>query len=397
MSATVDWGRVILEATVAILGEPKSKRRTEYRWRRRGSLQVNVAGQNAGTWHDYEAGVGGGAIALVRHLQECNREDAVRWLRAQELLPDADSCQTAHTGYARTNHRFSPAPHTGTDDRDRRSRMAWARDTWDRTEPIPRISYHPARQWFAHRRLWYPQLPVPDCLRWLPASREKRAHSGCGSIVALAATPIQWALEWPHLPDATGVQLIAITAEGDPAVLETRSGHVGKQSRGVMRDAVVFIGCPLVHPMSGSFRVAEGLADALALGARYEGPAVATLSAGTMRSPCLATWLAVAQEGVVVHADADDAGCSAASYLRRAVNADGGRCSAVLPVAKKDPAAAAANLSPLRALPPEWKDFAITLRDCQPEWPAWEVYRVTGAALTERGPTDREPASGGRP
>ena len=66
--------------------------------------------------------------------------------------------------------------------------------------------------------------------------------------------------------------------------------------------------------------------------------------------------------------------------MRRAVREAGGYCTAVLPAADgaKDPAAVAAHFAPLPPLPPEWRDYAITLRDCNPTWAAWEVYRQAG-------------------
>ena len=103
-----------------------------------------------------------------------------------------------------------------------------------------------------------------------------------------------------------------------------------------------------------------------------------------MRSDNLASWLASAPSGSVIHCDDDPGGQRAAADLRRVIRAAGGRCTAVLPAVDgaKDPAAAAASFPPLPSLPPEWRDYAVTLRDCNPTWAVWEVYRQAGVAFS---------------
>ncbi|MFX4623997.1 hypothetical protein ABTB00_18670, partial [Acinetobacter baumannii] len=62
--------------------EPTTRGRTEWRFRRRGSLAVVVAGPKRGAWRDYEAGEGGDALARVAHLRRCPMRDAYAWARA---------------------------------------------------------------------------------------------------------------------------------------------------------------------------------------------------------------------------------------------------------------------------------------------------------------------------
>ena len=214
----------------------------------------------------------------------------------------------------------------------------------------------------------------------LPAASERRRHCGSGSIVALAAEPMDWTISWPELPAPRGVQLTGVASDGAPADLEIKSSWVGKQSRGVLTDCVVVFGNPLWNEATSAVRIAEGVADALALASRYDGPALATFGTSPMRSGNLAVWLANAPAGAIIHCDDDPGGQRAAADLRRAVREAGGYCTAVLPAADgaKDPAAVAAHFAPLRPLPPEWRDYAITLRDCNPTWASWEVYRQAG-------------------
>ena len=374
-AGSVDWPGVVRAVATSLVGEPMHKTATEWRFRRRGSLAVNVAGENAGQWYDFEAGVGGGGVDLVSHLIGCDRSAAVAWLQRQRLLPDTPGRVVAgQPAVARKPVGEQNVPP------DHANRIAWARATWSMSEPIPMSRIHPVRQWLARRNLWCPELPVPDSLRWLPATSERRRHCGSGSIVALAAEPMDWTISWPELPAPRGVQLSGVASDGTPADLETKSGWLGKQSRGVLTDCVVVFGNPLWNEATAAVRIAEGVADALALASRYDGPALATFGTSPMRSGHLAVWLANAPAGAIIHCDDDPGGQRAAADLRRAVREAGGYCTAVLPAADgaKDPAAVAAHFAPLPPLPPEWRDYAITLRDCNPTWAAWEVYRQAG-------------------
>lgn len=376
---SVDWPSVVKAVATSLVGEPTSKTPTQWRFRRRGSLAINVAGEHAGQWYDFEAGAGGGGVDLVTHLMGCDRTVAVAWLQDQRLLPDVPGRVSSPHPIASPKppaERIDPPGHA--------DRISWARATWQMSEPVLRGPHHPVRRWLATRNLWHSDLPVPDGLRWLPAASERRRHNGVGSIVALAAEPMEWALSWPQLPLPRGVQLIAIAVDGTAAALETRSGWLSKQSRGVLTDCIAVFGNPIWEEATGSVRVAEGVADTLALASRYEGPAIATLGTGAMRSDSLASWLAGAPMGAVIHSDDDAGGQRAAGDLRRAVREAGGHCAAVLPATDdaKDPAAAAAFFPSLPPLPPEWRDYAVTLRDCNPTWPAWEVYRQVGVAFS---------------
>ena len=83
-------------------------------------------------------------------------------------------------------------------------------------------------------------------------------------------------------------------------------------------------------------RVAEGVADALALAARFPGPAIASMGDAGMNVDGFAGWLAWSGSGVVIHADNDNAGQAAARRLCGAVLFHGGTARAVLPPEGKD-------------------------------------------------------------
>ena len=271
--------------------------------------------------------------------------------------------------------------------------QAIARRTWSQdSQPIPTDPDHPARRWLAARNLWRPELPPPGALRWLPAAAHHQGrgpHTGAGSIIALAAPPAAWAVAWPELPIPQSVQIIAVDAEGNPTLDRPKeAGGLGKRSIGSTTGAIAVFGCAELANALEPVRVAEGVADALALASHYPGTAIATLGTSTMREPVLATWLATAAAGVVVHADADRAkdgkpppGVSAARALCRDIEAAGGQAHAVMPADGKDPADAAVA-APFGELDPAWLDYARTLRETT-GWPRWEIARQSTTILQQ--------------
>ena len=87
-------GRVAPEAWAGLIGpvadrlladRPCRKTGGEWRFGARGSLVVHAHGARAGTWYDFESGAGGGTLALVEHLRDCDRTEAFRWLDAERL------------------------------------------------------------------------------------------------------------------------------------------------------------------------------------------------------------------------------------------------------------------------------------------------------------------------
>ena len=254
--------------------------------------------------------------------------------------------------------------------------------TWNRdSQPIPMDQTHPARLWLDHRNLWRPGFPLPGSLRWLPAEAHYQGrgpHTGAGSLIALAAPPEAWSAAWPALPEPQAVQLIAIDAQGSPALDHpVEQGGLGKRSLGSTTGLITVFGCPVLGEALEPVRIAEGVADALALASRYPGPAVATLGTSSMTSSMtsdnLPRWLAGAAVGTVIHVDADAGGEDSARQLRRRVQAAGGTVRAVLPAEGKD-AAEAAALRPFQDLPEGWEDYAATLRETT-SWPRWEIAR----------------------
>ena len=63
----VDWIRIAPEVAKQLLGEPSSTSSEQLRWGRKGSMALNLS---EGTFYDHEAGVGGGVIDLIKHLNQ---------------------------------------------------------------------------------------------------------------------------------------------------------------------------------------------------------------------------------------------------------------------------------------------------------------------------------------
>ena len=365
-----DWN-AITEATARQLkGEPNPhlSNRKELRWGSRGSFKLSIAGQDIGTWYDWEAREGGrGAVRLAEYLLGTDRDGALNWLRHRGYL----NGQPASLGPAASQ----PPKEKSTPDRH-----SLVRSIWMASEIIPRDASHPARRWFSNRCLWRKELPTPPMLRWIAP---RGIHKGSGSIVAMLAAPAAWAERWPFLPAPTAVQTISVDEDGRPALdRPVDKGGLNKRTLGPANGSVCVIGNPVLSEASTPVRISEGLADALAIAARYDGPVVAMIGTSGMRNQDLAAWLATAPAGAVIHADSDQArqgrapaGTTAAGFLRQAIADRGGDAIAVYPPDGHKDAAEAARAAGFHNLSEDWIEFARTLAETT-NWPRWEIARV---------------------
>ena len=380
-----DWARIAQAVALELLGEPTRRTRQEWRWGNHGSFRLVL---DTGRWRDFEAGRGGGAIDLVEHLQRMDRPAALEWLQARRYLEPRLSQDTPRGPESRSLNADSPRlpQPSGRPSKSPSGAIPWHCRTWRGGRSIPLDHGHPARCWMAARNLWRPEIPSPSLLRWQPSDQR---HTGAGNILALIAAPAAWTSSWPELPPPQAVQSIAVEREGRPALDRPAAiGGLSKRSLGPTSGGIVVIGCPLLEESLYPVRVAEGVADALALASRYPGPAVATVGTEGMRQKPLAVWLATAPAGVVVHADADEsrdgrapAGPSAARALCRGIEEAGGQAHALFAAAGKD--AAEAAMERLFVAPEEgWLDLARTLRETT-DWPRWEIARHAANVFSE--------------
>ena len=398
--AARDWGLVLEAVALEVIGQPPARCTHELRYGNRGSLVVHVSGPYAGSWKSWEDDVGGGVLDFLRYKIGLDRKEAWAWLQERRLVDNETAPQ---------RHSTAPEPAPVTVPPKSSEQMSTvsdqrplARALWTASEQIPPLPGHPARRWMANRCLWRPELPLPSSVRWISAKNPlfRGLHQGIGSIAVCMAAPSAWEEAWPDLPEPAAVHLVSIDADGMPALDRPedhtdRDGNplpgLGKRNYGSTMGTVAVIGNPDLEAATAPARVVEGLADGLALAARFEGPVIISIGtpARLAKDIDLVAWLARAAHGVVIHADADEPGQNAARALRRALQDAGAQVRAVLPPegSGKD-CADIARTAPFPPLSESWDDGAATLETMHPTWPHWEVARQTSIA-NDRGHDDQ--------
>jgi hypothetical protein len=253
------------EFSVALLGEPTSQSRLEYRWGRRDSLWLGRVGADRGRWYDHERGEGGDLIDLIARQRGVQLGEAIR-IAERDYLGGASVPPPPR----------SPEPPRSTDDPETRTRAALR--IWHQATPIAGTL---AEGYFReHRRLNIMQLgDLGHCLRW---------HLGIRAIVALMTDPVS--------NDPTGIHRTYVDENG--AKVERKM--LGRQ--GVVRLS------PNSEVTMG-LGITEGVEDGLAVLLSGWSPVWAATSAGAIaRFPVLA-----GIEAQTIFGDADQAGRQAAN------------------------------------------------------------------------------------
>jgi hypothetical protein len=258
------------DISVALLGEPTSKSRHDYRWGKRGSLWLNLAGADRGRWYDHEHGVGGDLLDLIVREHGVQLSDAIR-IAERDYLGNAAMRQLA----PRRSRPLAPA----TSD-DAEARIKAALRIWDETVPL--ASTLAERYLIEHRRLDIARLDLDHCLRW---------YAGIRAVVALMTDPVS--------NEPIGIHRTILDADG--AKVERKM--LGRQ--GVVRlspDSEVTMG----------LGITEGVEDGLAVLLSGWSPVWAATSAGAIaRFPVLA-----GIDALTIFADADEPGMQAATMCR---------------------------------------------------------------------------------
>ena len=260
-----------------LLGDPTSRSSREWRWRGKGSFRLTL---DTGTWNDFEAGDGGGVLALVMREERLDKAGAIEWLGQQGFLRKQDGSPSypAHSTQSRSAQSTSRSAdqhrNTLTPEQRNRQTLSWIRS---QVLPIADAPDHPIRAWMRRRNLWRAELPLPPSLRWIPADASvfQGTHSGAGAIAFPLAPIGSWRASYPDTPSPTAVQLVCIDDDGERADYENSQGRrVDKPKFGNARRAVWTAG----DVRGDSAAVCEGAADALALAARNPEPVIATLT-----------------------------------------------------------------------------------------------------------------------
>jgi hypothetical protein len=250
--------------SVALLGEPTSQSRRQYRWGKRRSVWLGLAGANRGRWYDHEHGEGGDLLDLIA------RQHGVR---PGEAITIAERDYLGGTSASPLPRR--PEPPRSTDDSGARTRAALR--IWHQATPI--VGTLAERYFSEYRMLDIMRLgELGHCLRW---------HVGIRAIVALMTDPVS--------NDATGIHRTFLDVNG--AKLERK-----------------MLGCQGIVRLSPNSEVTmglgitEGLEDGLAVLLSGWAPVWAATSAGAIsRFPTLP-----GIEALTIFADADAPGMRAA-------------------------------------------------------------------------------------
>ena len=308
---------------------------------------------------------------------------------------DRDSVRRAiegATGWRIWGQRIddSPAPRTPAAPQNRetpRDRTEYARQLWAASFRIDQDPDHPVRRWVARRGLYWPApVPLPSCIRWLPAGLLSQQHQGAGATVAAFAPHDEWAERWPHLPNPTCIELVHLDAEGLPALDKpAEEGGLGKRSYGIRQGAVCLLGDPRPESAVGLV-IVEGLADALALASRSPETAAAVGGVSGLQADRLLDWLS-RWSSVTVYADDDPDGVDSARRLRRLLTHRGLETSVyTLAGEHNDPGDYAAD-NPLQDVDMDAaREFAQDLE--QEGLPRWEAARLAMMAVGPLPDTD---------
>ena len=160
----IDWQAIAGDVARALLGEPSSATRTELRYGRKGSLSVRL---DSGTWFDFEAGTGGGVLALVER-ERASRAAALAWLEAEGFIGQRDPALTRPESRCRPRAVETSNPTApklcAAQPASRAGSRRFARRIWKTTRPlagtfaecylaargishvagVPALRYHPA-------------------------------------------------------------------------------------------------------------------------------------------------------------------------------------------------------------------------------------------------------------
>ena len=323
----------------------------EIRFGNKGSWVIN---KEAGTFFDYETGIGGGLKAMIAHLLGIDDSGVKAWLKNQGFL---DNTFTP-TDYQRPKAKSAPKTQSDVDMYDKGLAI------WNEAESIPFDTNHPARRWAAHRNLLPLLLPFPSSIRFHPKQ----------NFIIVAMAPIRAFVDaFPNPPHPKQFHLIAINTDGTKRY-PFGKGTEDKRTWGRSQDCcVICIGNPNTHKIN----ICEGVADALAIYSREPGAVIATLTTpNKLDSPQPLAYLTEKKRVTYIYGDHDKAGRKAADNLQLRIAENGGDPFVIVPETnqKTDPADTASTL-PFPAVPRQAyndlvKAFHNTM-NIEPERTAW--------------------------
>lgn len=216
-------------------GTVTDRTRQELRFGSRGSKSVNT---QTGRWHDFEAGVGGDALDLVRVVHGGTIGDAMRIARERFL----GSEPAAYPSPVRTAASPTRADNRAGAD-DKAEKIAAALAIWDESQPIRQTLG--ARYLIEVRGIPKSVGTFPHCLRW---------HEPKRMIVALMRDPVT--------DEPCGIHRTFLDVEGRKETRRLRNGN--EAERGMLGRAGVIKLSPN-EEVTGGLGITEGLEKGLSL------------------------------------------------------------------------------------------------------------------------------------
>lgn len=197
----------IAELAYALLGKPNRglSSAQQLRFGTKGSIAVEIAGEDRGRWYDHEAGTGGAGLELIRHHLGLEEKAAFDWARNWIGEPDIGHGRMA----------TPPIPNCTTAKPKTKTEKERAEKVAEIAADCQDIAGTPAKAYLRNRGITAASLP--PALRYRP-----NAHGRYGALVALA-TDADGAVH--------GLQQIFVTEDGHKAPLKvqkrTNKAHDG--------------------------------------------------------------------------------------------------------------------------------------------------------------------------
>ena len=299
----IDWPALMRPVALALLGEPDSRSHGEWRYGRRGSLAVHVAGGRAGTWRDYEAGEGGRVLALVVRERGGSKRDALAWLRESGFIGEsgsgryrADNELAGRDSPSKGRYRGDSAPARSSWSSKPRDTTAAARRVWKETRPLAGTI---AERYLHARGVGH--VAVAPSLRFSPALSHPQAP-GCFPCLVARVQDVHGGF--------LAVHRIYLDREGGKANVDPVKANLGSIAGGAVR---------LAEPEHGRLLVGEGIESTAAAMALFDLPGWAAIGTGGLTAIELPEHVI----DVVIAADRDAAGLKAAAALARRLEAEG--------------------------------------------------------------------------
>lgn len=186
----------IADLAIELLGAPNRalSNAQQFRFGTKGSIAVEVTGEDAGRWFDHEAGIGGAGLELIRHHFGLEKKGAWDWARHWLGEPEMPASRPAKRNTAKASR---PTRSMELSNDERAAKVA----VIVRQTEAPNST--PAQTYLMGRGI---TRQPPDCIRF-----RQNAYGRHGAMVALATDTAG---------EVLAVQQVYLTAEGKKAPID---------------------------------------------------------------------------------------------------------------------------------------------------------------------------------